>query len=221
MITSSVPPWSRMTSWIRLGATYSENPLATGRSDGALGSTSSYRSRMDRRAFIASSDRWRMSRAVGSVVSGGVALGAGQEPVGGTMGTGVAVAWAGEAAIWTCSGWKEPMAADTTSMSDRVWPGDSIYRSISVVAHRGSVGVGTPIVTGWVGRIQHCGSSVPPLQRPECELIDRTTFRSHADARLAVFDYIEGWCNPRHRHSAIGYLSPVSFERLHELTQVA
>ena len=55
----------------------------------------------------------------------------------------------------------------------------------------------------------------------ECELIDRTTFRSHADARLAVFDYIEGWYNPRRRHSAIGYLSPVSFERLHELTQAA
>jgi len=55
----------------------------------------------------------------------------------------------------------------------------------------------------------------------ECELIDRTTFRSHADAHLAVFDYIEGWYNSRRRHSAIGYLSPVSFERHHELTLAA
>ena len=55
----------------------------------------------------------------------------------------------------------------------------------------------------------------------ECELIDRTTFRSHADARLAVFDYIEGWYNPRRRHWAIGYLAPVSFERLYELSLAA
>ena len=47
----------------------------------------------------------------------------------------------------------------------------------------------------------------------ECELIDRTRFRSHAEARIAVFDFIEGWYNPRRRHSAIGYLSPVDYER--------
>ena len=38
----------------------------------------------------------------------------------------------------------------------------------------------------------------------ECELIDRATFRSHADARLAVFELGEGWYNPHRRHSAIG-----------------
>lgn len=31
-------------------------------------------------------------------------------------------------------------------------------------------------------------------------------------ARSAVFDYIEGLCNLRRRHSAIGYLSPINFE---------
>ena len=55
----------------------------------------------------------------------------------------------------------------------------------------------------------------------ECELIDRATFRSHADARLAVFELGEGWYNPHRRHSAIGYLSPVSFERRQELAQTA
>ena len=48
----------------------------------------------------------------------------------------------------------------------------------------------------------------------ECELIDRTTFRTHAEARLAIFEFIEGWYNPRRRHSALGYLSPVDYERL-------
>lgn len=47
----------------------------------------------------------------------------------------------------------------------------------------------------------------------ECELLDRCRFRSHAEARMAVFEFIEGWYNPRRRHSAIGYLSPVNYER--------
>ena len=51
----------------------------------------------------------------------------------------------------------------------------------------------------------------------ECELIDRHRFRSHHDARAAVFSFIEGWYNPRRRHSAIGYLSPLQYERSHQL----
>ena len=47
----------------------------------------------------------------------------------------------------------------------------------------------------------------------ECELIERRSFRSHAEARMAIFDFIEGWYNPRRRHSAIDYCSPTQFER--------
>lgn len=47
----------------------------------------------------------------------------------------------------------------------------------------------------------------------ETELLDRTTFRTRPDARLAVFDYIEAFYNPRRRHSALDYLSPAEFER--------
>jgi putative transposase len=47
----------------------------------------------------------------------------------------------------------------------------------------------------------------------ETELLDRTTFRTRADARLAVFDYIEAFYNRIRRHSALGYLSPAEFER--------
>ena len=47
----------------------------------------------------------------------------------------------------------------------------------------------------------------------ECELLDRYTFRNHAEARLAVFKYIEGWYNPHRRHSALDYQSPVNYER--------
>lgn len=46
----------------------------------------------------------------------------------------------------------------------------------------------------------------------ECELIDRSTFRTHDEARTAIFDFIEGFYNTRRRHSSLRYLSPVRFE---------
>jgi putative transposase len=47
----------------------------------------------------------------------------------------------------------------------------------------------------------------------ECELLDRTSFRTPQEARAAVFDFIEGWYNSRRRHSALDYESPLTFER--------
>ncbi len=49
----------------------------------------------------------------------------------------------------------------------------------------------------------------------ECELIDRRSWQTKTEARLALFTYIEGWYNPRRRHSALSYQSPVSFESNH------
>ena len=49
----------------------------------------------------------------------------------------------------------------------------------------------------------------------ECELLDRSRFRSQAEARIAVFEYIEGWYNRHRRHSRLSYLSPLEFERRH------
>ena len=47
----------------------------------------------------------------------------------------------------------------------------------------------------------------------ECELLERERFRNQAEAKMRVFDFIEGWYNPRRRHSALGYESPITFER--------
>ena len=47
----------------------------------------------------------------------------------------------------------------------------------------------------------------------ECELIDRRAFRTQAEARMVIFEFIEGWYNRKRRHSALGYLSPNDFER--------
>jgi putative transposase len=55
----------------------------------------------------------------------------------------------------------------------------------------------------------------------ECELLDRYRFHTQAQAKIAVFDFIEGFYNPRRRHSSIGQMSPVNFERLHRSTAQA
>lgn len=46
----------------------------------------------------------------------------------------------------------------------------------------------------------------------DCEVIDRRTFKSQAEARMAIFTWLEGWYNPLRRHSSLGYLSPINYE---------
>ncbi len=47
----------------------------------------------------------------------------------------------------------------------------------------------------------------------ECELIDRRSWKTKAEARLAIFTWIESWYNPSRRHSGLGQRSPNAFER--------
>jgi putative transposase len=47
----------------------------------------------------------------------------------------------------------------------------------------------------------------------EFELLARHRFDTHADARVHLFEYIEGFYNPRRLHSALDYQSPLSYER--------
>ena len=49
----------------------------------------------------------------------------------------------------------------------------------------------------------------------ECELLERRRFKTHAEAKMAIFEFIESFYNLRRRHSALGYLSPADFERCH------
>jgi putative transposase len=47
----------------------------------------------------------------------------------------------------------------------------------------------------------------------EREVLDRRRFKTQAEAKLAIFDWLEGWYNPHRRHSSLGYRSPMHYER--------
>jgi putative transposase len=47
----------------------------------------------------------------------------------------------------------------------------------------------------------------------EREVLNRRRFKTQAEAKMALFEWIEGWYNPHRRHSSLGYFSPVNFER--------
>ena len=59
-----------------------------------------------------------------------------------------------------------------------------------------------------------------PCRRPQGSPVRlsalRKAFGHPAEAKMAVFDFIEGWYNPHRRHSALGYESPIHFERRKE-----
>lgn len=52
----------------------------------------------------------------------------------------------------------------------------------------------------------------------ETELLDRRRFRTHSEARMEIFDFIEAFYNTRRRHSSLGNLSPYEYERRYVLS---
>ena len=44
------------------------------------------------------------------------------------------------------------------------------------------------------------------------ELIHRQQWLTHAEVRLALFDYVETFYNRQRLHSALGFQTPVEFE---------
>jgi putative transposase len=75
--------------------------------------------------------------------------------------------------------------------------------------------------SGLVQSMGRCGSA---LDNAACEsvmatfkteLVHRRSFPTRDQAREHVFQWIEGWYNPRRRHSSPGYLSPAEYEALH------
>jgi putative transposase len=53
------------------------------------------------------------------------------------------------------------------------------------------------------------------------DLLRRRSLRSRAEARTAVFDYIETFYNTLRLHSTLHYLSPIDYEKMKEEEQQA
>ena len=87
------------------------------------------------------------------------------------------------------------------------------YTSIAFGKHCRQAGVRPS--TGSVGDCYDNAMAESFFATLECELLDRYRFKNHREARMAVFDFIESWYNPRRRHSSIGYESPVVYEKRH------
>ena len=51
------------------------------------------------------------------------------------------------------------------------------------------------------------------FSRYKAELLEGGAFRNVAEAEMETCDYIEAYYNPVRRHSALGYVSPLEFER--------
>ena len=53
------------------------------------------------------------------------------------------------------------------------------------------------------------------------ELVYHANYLTRAQARLAIFEYIEGWYNRKRRHSALGNCSPEQYQSGLELERMA
>jgi putative transposase len=53
------------------------------------------------------------------------------------------------------------------------------------------------------------------------ELLDTRTWDTQAQLASAIFEWIEGWYNPRRRHTSLGMLAPAEYEALHAAANTA
>lgn len=57
--------------------------------------------------------------------------------------------------------------------------------------------------------------------RMQTELLDRQRLNTRIELANAIFEYLEIWHNRRRRHSALGWLTPIEYEKIHSTSHVA
>jgi transposase InsO family protein len=55
----------------------------------------------------------------------------------------------------------------------------------------------------------------------QTELLNRRRWKTRLELANAIFEYLEIFHNRQRRHSALGWLTPIEFEKIHNDTNVA
>jgi putative transposase len=104
---------------------------------------------------------------------------------------------------------RRPPAGRTIAHSDHgaqytSWAFGQRIRAAGLLGSMGSIGdcFDNSMVESFFGTMQ-------------LELLDRNAWATRQELANAIFDYIESFYNPTRRHSKIGMLSPVEYERTH------
>jgi putative transposase len=108
-----------------------------------------------------------------------------------------------EMALWT-----QRPAAGVIHHSDHGWQ----YTSIAFGTRCREAGVVPSL--GSVGDCFDNAITESLFATLECELLDRQSFRTRTEARLAIFDYLETFYNRARRRSALAYQSPTEYEQM-------
>ncbi len=108
------------------------------------------------------------------------------------------------------------MAAQQRNLEETIHHSDQRcqYVAIAFGKRRGDEGVRPSM--GSVGDCYDNAMAESFFATLECELIKQESFSDRSEARLMVFDYLEGFYNPHRRHSAIDYHSPMTYEKIHD-----
>ena len=98
-----------------------------------------------------------------------------------------------------------PLDREGRSLIQPPLPPDEATRALAAAAGVSTVGLRPSFVTPAAAH-----------SHPDCRAILILIVAPHSEARMAVFQFIEGFYNPSRRHSALGYLSPIEYERKHD-----
>jgi putative transposase len=104
---------------------------------------------------------------------------------------------------------RKPPAATTVLHSDHgcqytSWAFGQRLRAAGLLGSMGSIGdcYDNSLMESFFGTLQ-------------LELLDTRTWPTRQVLANAIFEWIEAWYNPVRRHSALGYHSPLTYERMH------
>jgi len=69
-----------------------------------------------------------------------------------------------------------------------------------------------------IGAVGDCYDNAPMESfwgSMQAKRLDRQRWRTNLELTIAIGDYIEHFYNPARRHSALGMISPIAYEKLH------